>query len=241
MGWNQVFSGGANAPGKVLPSGELVRRRPPEAEATELDKLTCTVQVKLVHSITSDSVPLDGYLRTPERRPADGALDLVICHHGVGSKFYTPSFFDSVGDALLERGCAVLRVNNRGHDDAFLVGTRTLGAAYEVVDDCRTDITTWLDYAVAQGFSRIALWGHSLGAVKTVYFLSVQDDPRVVCAIASSPPRFSYEMYSSARDGEHFRTAVSQAQALVDAGTPEALVQATVPVQRRFADRKSVV
>src|SRR5262249_38044396 len=95
--------------------------------------------------------------------------------------------------------------------------------------------TTWLDYAVAQGFSRIALWGHSLGAVKTVYFLSVQDDARVVCAIASSPPRFSYEMYSGAPDGEHFRTAVSQAQALVDTGTPGALVQARVPVQRRLA------
>jgi pimeloyl-ACP methyl ester carboxylesterase len=197
-----------------------------------LDKLTGTVQVELVHTITSDGVPLDGYFRAASRPAADSALDLVICHHGVGSKFYTPSFFDAVGDALLGNGCAVLRVNNRGHDDAFLVGERPYGAAYEIIDECRADITAWLDYAQERGFKRIALWGHSLGAVKTIYFLSVQDDPRIVCAVASSPPRFAYELY-----GEGLHSVVRQAQALVDAGTPLETVQALLPVRRRFSAR----
>jgi pimeloyl-ACP methyl ester carboxylesterase len=185
------------------------------------------MQVELVHVTTSDQVPLDGYLRTAS---SAGPIDLVICHHGVGSKFYTPSFFDRVGDELLERGCAVLRVNNRGHDDAFLVGQRTFGAAYEIVDECRSDITAWLDFAEARGFKRIALWGHSLGAVKTIYFLSVQDDPRVICAAASSPPRFSLPLY-----GESIKPALQQAQAFLEAGTPLALVEAQVPTPRRFA------
>ena len=185
------------------------------------------MQVELVHVTTSDQVPLDGYLRTAS---SPGPLDLVICHHGVGSKFYTPSFFDRVGDKLLERGCSVLRVNNRGHDDAFGVGQRAFGATYEIVDECRYDITAWLDFAEARGFKRIGVWGHSLGAVKTIYFLSVQDDARIVSAIASSPPRFAYALYD-----ERLQTVLQRAQALVDAGTPEQLVEAQVPVQRRFA------
>jgi pimeloyl-ACP methyl ester carboxylesterase len=187
------------------------------------------MQVELVHVATSDEVPLDGYLRTAS---SAGPLDLVVCHHGVGSKFYTPSFFDRVGDKLLERGCSVLRVNNRGHDDAFAVGQRVFGATYEIVDECRFDITAWLDFAEARGFKRIALWGHSLGAVKTIYFLSVQDDARIACAVASSPPRFAYALYD-----ERLQAVLQRAQSLVDAGTPDELVQAQVPVQRRFAAR----
>ena len=185
------------------------------------------MQVELVHVATSDEVPLDGYLRTAS---SAGPLDLVICHHGVGSKFYTPSFFDRVGDRLLDRGCAVLRVNNRGHDDAFGVGQRTFGATYEIVDECRYDITAWLGFAQARGFKRVGVWGHSLGAVNTIYFLSVQDDARITCAIASSPPRFAYALYD-----ERLHAVLQRAQTLVDAGTPDELVQAQVPVQRRFA------
>jgi pimeloyl-ACP methyl ester carboxylesterase len=190
------------------------------------------MQVELVHVTTSDQVPLDGYLRTAS---SAGPIDLVICHHGVGSKFYTPSFFDRVGDQLLARGCAVLRVNNRGHDDAFLVGQRAFGAAYEIVDECRSDITAWLDFAEAHGFKRIALWGHSLGAVKTIYFLSVQDDARVMCAAASSPPRFSLPLY-----GEAIKPALQRAQAFVEAGLPLALVDAQVPTPRSFTARTYV-
>ena len=195
------------------------------------------MQVELVHLTTRDNVPLDGYLRTPSGSTRRGPLDLVICHHGVGAKFYSPSFFDRVGDALVDRGCAVLRVNNRGHDDAFSVGDRSFGATYEIIDECRTDFTAWLDFAEARGFRHIGVWGHSLGAVKTVYFLSVQDDVRIACAVASSPPRFSYAMYAAARAGQEFQSAIERAQTLVGAGTPSELVNATVPVQRRFSAR----
>lgn len=190
------------------------------------------MQVELVHTTTSDQVPLDGYLRTPStaETATSGFLDLVICHHGVGSRFYTPSFFDRAGDELLQLGCAVLRVNNRGHDDAFLVGERPFGAAYEIIDDCRTDITAWLDFAEARGFSRIALWGHSLGAVKTIYFLAVQDDARISCAIASSPPRFAYALH-----GTPMQSAIQRAQELVSTHRGLELIEATVPVRRHFA------
>ncbi len=194
------------------------------------------MHVELVTTTTSDHLRLSGYLRTPEAAVRQSlAVDLVICHHGVGSNFYNPLFFDRMGDEFLARGCSILRVNSRGHDQAYLDGQRMLGSAYEIVDDCRLDFTAWLDFATQRGFRKIAVWGHSLGAVKTVYFLSVQDDARIVCALASSPPRFSNAAYRSSEDGERFAADVARAEQLVRDGQPEALLEARVPVQRWFA------
>lgn len=197
------------------------------------------MQIELVNVQTADGVRLDGALRTPSSTVAAAPLgvDLVICHHGVGGNFYGPLFFDPIGDALLADGCAMLRVNNRGHDQAFHAAERRLGAAYEVIDDSRADFSAWLDLAEARGYRRIAVWGHSLGAVKTVYFLAVAHDPRVVCAIASSPPRFDHTAYLTSDDGARFRTDVERAKQLVDAGSPEALLEAAVPQARAFSAR----
>jgi dipeptidyl aminopeptidase/acylaminoacyl peptidase len=196
------------------------------------------MHVELVRVTTTDRLRLSGYLRTPAASVQHSLpVDLVLCLHGVGGNFYNPSFFDKMGDELLARGCAILRVNTRGHDEAYLDGGRQLGSAYEIVDDCRLDVTAWMDFATERGFRAMALWGHSLGAVKTVYFLGVQDDPRIVCALASSPPRFSNATYRASSDGPRFETDIARAQQLLADGQPEVLLETRVPMERRFAAR----
>ena len=196
------------------------------------------MHLELVNVETQDAVRLDGYLRTPSTSSAALGVDVVICHHGVGSNFYVPSFFDAIGDELVANGTAILRVNNRGHDQAYHQQQRRLGAAYEVIDDCRHDFSAWLDFATSRGFRRIALWGHSLGAVKTVYFLSVARDPHVLCAVASSPPRFDHQAYlTSPNGGSRFQADIDRAQTLLAAGQPEALFEALIPQQRAFSAR----
>src|SRR6266852_4606691 len=196
------------------------------------------MDVQLVNVETADGVRLDGSLRSAN---ASGStplgVDVVVCHHGVGGNFYAPSFFDPVGDALVANGSAIVRVNNRGHDQAFHQQQRRLGAAYEVIDDCRQDFTAWLDFAAARGFRRVALWGHSLGAVKTVYFLSLAHDPRVVCAVASSPPRFVHQAYLASAGGPRFKADIERAQQMLDAGQPEGLLEAQVPQVRPLSAR----
>ena len=53
----------------------------------------------------------------------------------------------------------MLSVNTRGHDSVFgaSLGTmrRRLGAAYEIVDDCRQDITAWVEFLKSRVFPRI--------------------------------------------------------------------------------------
>jgi len=191
---------------------------------------------ELVTAETRDGVRLEGSLR----RPAAGAanqlgIDVMIMHHGIGGNFYRSVMFDYLSEALLAAGCAPLRVNNRGHELITSVVRNgqpsMLGAAYETVADCVHDWRAWVDFAAEQGFRNIGIWSHSLGAVKTIYYLGTEGDDRVVGAVASSPPRFAYEMYMNGPDADEFRGACVQAQALVDDGKGRALVEMTLPTR----------
>jgi pimeloyl-ACP methyl ester carboxylesterase len=188
------------------------------------------VHVELVRVTTSDGVRLEGSLRLPASSATSTLpVDVVIFHHGVGGNFYNQSFFEPISAAFLERGCAVIRVNNRGHDLAFNSPAGRLGAAFETVDDCRHDWAAWTDLAASRGFRKIGLWGQSLGAVKTIYALATQPDPRIVRAITTSPPRFSYSAYRAREDGAAFLAYYERAQKLVDSGEPESLFPADLP------------
>jgi pimeloyl-ACP methyl ester carboxylesterase len=188
------------------------------------------MNIELERVQTEDGILLHGALRRPSTGTSSRAgADVVILHHGVGGNFYNEHFFDPMGDCLLEGGCAVLRVNNRGHDLAYNSPAGRLGAAFESVDDCRKDWQAWINHAASLGFQRIALWGHSLGAVKTIYFLATEGDSRVVWAIATSPPQFSYSDYVSRPDGRLFTAYFDEARRLVAAGQPDAVFPVTIP------------
>ena len=195
--------------------------------------------VDLVSVRTPDDVPLDGSFRRPDAA-ADCSLpiDCIIMHHGVGSNFYKAHFQEEMSEKFLEHGCAVLRVNNRGRDLAYNIMPKgRLGAAFETVDDCRIDWKCWIDFAQAQGFERIGLWGHSLGAVKTIYYMATENDARIKRVIASSPPRFSHSAYLARNDGHIFGDQVEIAQKLADAGEMDAVFAITVPTRALMTTR----
>jgi pimeloyl-ACP methyl ester carboxylesterase len=188
------------------------------------------MNVELVRVVTKDGVRLEGSLRVPESPEPDRLpVDIVIFHHGVGGSFYNQSFFEPMSDHFLALGCAVLRVNNRGHDLAFNSPTGRLGAAFETVDECRHDWAAWTDLAEARGFRKIGLWGQSLGAVKTIYALAVDGDPRIARAITTSPPRFSHSAYRARHDGHEFVAYYERAEMLLVQGLPDNLFAATLP------------
>jgi hypothetical protein len=194
----------------------------------------------LVMATTDDGITLAGSLRRPTR-PASGdsGIDLWILHHGLGGNFYRGGLFDHLSEYLLSSGSAVLRVNNRG-SDLIASGQRNgkpvrLGGAYELVSECLHDWRAWTSFGAEQGFRRIGIWAHSLGAVKTIYAAAVDPDPRVTLAVASSPPRFAFDMYTQGPDAEEFRTSYEQAQRLVDAGQGDTLIEMTLPARAVLA------
>jgi pimeloyl-ACP methyl ester carboxylesterase len=180
-------------------------------------------KVDLVQVETSDGVRLDGILHQASGATELG-IDLVIFHHGVGGNFYRPSMAAALADRFLEFGCSMLRVNNRGHDHLYSSTRGWLGAGFEIVDDCRIDFAAWINFAVSAGYRRIALWGHSLGAVKLVYFLVAAEYSQIKCAIASSPPRFHFDSFVGGVEGASRMNSIAKAELLIGEGRPDELV-----------------
>jgi alpha/beta superfamily hydrolase len=193
------------------------------------------VQVDFVQTTTRDGVRLDGMFQTPTA-PAAAALPLdAVCFvHGTGGNLYSSTLFDAFAEGFLALGCAVLRVNTRGHDlmsnAVTAKGGRRLGAAYELVDECRHDLAAWLDWLRQRAGERIGLVGHSLGAVKCLYALAHEPRLPARCVAALSPPRLSYSWFCTNPEGRHFLETYALAERHVESGQPAALLDVKLPL-----------
>ncbi|MEQ8791045.1 MAG: alpha/beta fold hydrolase [Pirellulaceae bacterium] len=192
------------------------------------------MNVELISTTAEDGLRLDGALHAPRADSASGLpADAFIFLHGVGSNFYGSSLFASLTEPLVERGAAVLWANTRGHDGlytAWIRGrARRLGAAYEIVDQCQFDLTAWIAALRERGHRRIGLVGHSLGAIKSVYFQAHAADDAVACVVAASPPRLSYAVFKQGRNQETFLEAMTAAERHVEQGAGESLLEVRFP------------
>src|SRR5262245_11873913 len=127
--------------------------------------------VDLVRIQTRDGLALDAYLQRPAESLAPRFdIDAVCFIHGTGGNFYSSTLFENLAQRFLMAGSAVLRANTRGHDGISTAvtakGAVRLGAAYEIVDECRQDLAALVGYLEETVGPRVALLGHSLGAVK---------------------------------------------------------------------------
>jgi alpha-beta hydrolase superfamily lysophospholipase len=191
--------------------------------------------VDLVQVQTRDGVRLEGmYQRSTLAGGSTVAADAVCLVHGTGGSFYSSTLFDMLAERLLTLGCGVLRVNTRGHDlmstAVTAKGGRRLGAAYELVDDCRHDLTAWVQWLKENAGPRVMLIGHSLGAVKCLYALAHEPQLAVCGAIAVSPPRLSYSWFCTSPEGPQFLESYSLAQRHVDHGQPATLLEVKLPL-----------
>ena len=176
---------------------------------------------QLVTTETEDGIRLDGAWI----RPADGPARpiAIVWVHGGGTNFYHPSYL-RIGRGLAVRHYAFITGNTRGHDygawndrarDEPLLG----GVAWEHLEESPTDVAAWIDFAVAHGFRRVALVGHSLGALKvTAYQAGHQDYRASGLGICSPPlrPRWNTRAYPD---------VLARAEQLVADGRPEQLLR----------------
>jgi dienelactone hydrolase len=191
--------------------------------------------VDLVQTTTRDGLRLDGAYQAPAPPAAPAVpVDTFCLVHGTGGNFYSSTLFDALAERLLQLGCGVLRVNTRGHDGlstaATARGGRRQGAAYEVVDDCRHDVTAWVAWLAGRVGPRVGLVGHSLGAVKCLYALAHEPELPAACVVALSPPRLSYSWFAASPEGAEFLETFRAAQEHLAAGRPDALLDVTTPL-----------
>jgi pimeloyl-ACP methyl ester carboxylesterase len=153
--------------------------------------------------------------------------------HGVGGNFYSVRTLEPLIAKLNDSGLSTLVVNTRGHDAVFEASLgnvrRRFGAAYEIVDECRLDIAAWLELLQSRGLQRIALIGHSLGAIKSVYAQAHDNHPAVSALIAVSGPRLSYSAYMNAEDSSRFWESMQTAERMVREGRGDELFTSKFP------------
>jgi alpha-beta hydrolase superfamily lysophospholipase len=191
------------------------------------------VPVELIRTTTPDGCTLDGALNRPG---AGGALklDAVVLIHGTGGNFYSSTFFELLAENLAQRGVAAVRANTRGHDGISTLvtakGAVRMGAGYERVDDCRHDLAGWVAWAAQHIGPRIALLGHSLGAVKCLYAAAQTPGLGVHGVMAVSPPRLSYSWFCQSDRAAQFLETYRQAETCIEQGRPSALLEVKLPL-----------
>lgn len=194
--------------------------------------------VELVRTRTGDGLRLDGALQVPSDASSQSAntktsADAVLLLPGVGGNFYGSTLLQTLATELLQAGVATLRANTRGHDGVTTIatpqGSRLQGAAYEIVDECRLDVHAWLEFLWNRGFRRVALVGHSLGAIKILYSQAQHPHPAVTKLVAISPPRLAYSRFLQGTDRVPFEQSMSMAQRLINQHQPEMLFLSSFP------------
>ena len=149
------------------------------------------VNEKLVYTESEDGYLLEGATITPDDG-GKGKLP-VVWMHGFTGRFYEEHTV-AIGRRLAERGHLFVTGNNRGHHLAANVVNKRGGepmrggAWYEKFDESPRDYSAWVGFAVALGFPRVVLVGHSLGAIKAVHYMAERQDERVAALVSASGP-----------------------------------------------------
>ncbi|MGH7139926.1 MAG: alpha/beta hydrolase [Pirellulales bacterium] len=190
---------------------------------------------EIVEVTTRDGIRLHGAFYSPAG-PVEGsvALDALLVLHGAGGNFYGSTLFAGLLPTWARLGLAVLTVNTRGHDSVSATATnsgpRMLGAAFEIVDECRHDLAAWIDWLSSRGYRRVGVVGHSLGALKAIYSLARETQSEVRAVVAISPPRLSYSRFVAGPEAEQFLGEFAEAEQHVAAGQGEKLLSVRFPI-----------
>lgn len=204
-----------------------------------------------VQVATCDGLRLDGLLHdeswSATAKVAPVEKGVVLLMHGAGGNFYGPSLINRVGTHLFRLGWPVLRVNNRGHDGWHVAfrggGVTQMGAAFERLEESLWDVQAWLGWLRRNGYRRVILAGHSLGAFKIVYALqqlrqmgpaaardSIESsDIEIEAAIAISPPCLSQSLFESSGQAEVFSTTIRRCHAMRERGEEDLVFRAEYP------------
>ena len=122
--------------------------------------------------------------------------EIAIIHvHGSYGNFYENFFLDEMSENYNKSGISFLSVSTRGRDyysDFKILKENKyesirIGGIREIFQDSVTDIASWIDFLKNKGFKKIILQGHSLGAMKVVYYIK-HADTKVNGLILLSPP-----------------------------------------------------
>jgi pimeloyl-ACP methyl ester carboxylesterase len=179
---------------------------------------------ELVSTTTSDYVRLHGFYQRSQSRlmtsAETGSVDAAVLLHGLGGNFYSSRLLLHFSRNLLKLGVSVVNVNTRGHDminiSTWGGRARSVGAALENVGDASLDINAWVEFLIERGHSNVLLFGHSLGAIKSLYMQAHDPHGKVRSIVGLSATRLSYAKLIDSPRGDLFRDTVEHCKTLIE-------------------------
>ena len=193
------------------------------------------MQAELAQTTTSDGIALDGAFFAPRGSgPSDRAVDAFLLVHGSGGSFYSNMML-AMAERFRDAGYASASFNTTGHDLVWGAPGRFFGNANEILDRCRIDMDAAITWLAERGYQRIGILGHSMGAVKVVYYQAHLQDARVAAVVSSSPVRLSHTYFLSSEAAEEYRGYYEQAKGLMESGQPDALFPVNFPIPHMFS------
>lgn len=192
---------------------------------------------ELVYTKTSDHLRNHGfYVESNESVRTNlvtGNCDAAVVLHGLGGNFYSSRLLSHFAQTLHRFGVSTVMGNTRGHDminiSTWGIKATSVGAAFETVSDAIYDVNGWVDFLVNRGHSNIMLFGHSLGAIKSLYSQAHQPHERVKSIIGLSATRLSYQKLIHSPSGEEFRQIIGRCQSLIDQGKGREPIEVPFP------------
>lgn len=187
------------------------------------------MQADLIQANTSDGIILDGaFFASKKPLPKDILIDGALLIHGSEGNFYS-QMNRTIAEAITAAGFPCVTFNTSAHEVAWGVPGRMFGTAYEIIDRCRLDLKAMLDLMESKGIKRVALFGHSLGAVKVVYYKAIEQDPRVAALICCSPVRLSHNYFLRTEGAAEHQAILKTATELIAKSRPDALIEVKFP------------
>ena len=183
----------------------------------------------LVSVTAPDDIVLSGAYFAPADVDASPPFDALLFFHGDGGNFYGKLYL-GLGQRMAEQGVAFLSANRRGHDHVAsgARGGPLAGYAFESVDHSRADFGAWLELLRSRGHRRIAIGGHSGGAVRAASAQAKERFDNVEAVIAVSPGEYNHEGVV-ALHGEKFAGPFRESERNVSEGRPDVLLRPGVP------------
>ena len=183
----------------------------------------------LVDVTTPEGIVLSGAYFAPANVNRSRSVDAILFFHGDGGHFYS-SLYLGLGRSMAEKGIAFLTANRRGHDHVAggVRGGPLAGYAFESVDDSRADFGAWLELLRERGHRRIAIGGHSGGAVRATYAQAAERFDNVVGVTAVSPGEYDHESVI-ALHGESFSGPFRESELNIAEGHPDVLLRPGIP------------
>lgn len=179
--------------------------------------------MQIVQTRTASGLRYHGLLS----EPADSTKKIIIHIHGMAGTLFQENYYPTMHSYYPTHGISFLTVEHRGTGTITEFdlngGTKVIGNAYELFEDCIEDIKAWVDYAASLGYSEIWLQGHSLGTSKVAYYTKQTKDERIAGLILLSPSDMVGLVHDELGQKDH-DLLYPEAKQLVQSGKGDALL-----------------